>query len=302
MVTAREAATIARAGDRPARWRVALGEHAHSSLANTIRIMDAEPVVVPTRHERLTGDDLRAALDRDPDPGSLFAVVATAGTTNAGASDDLGGIAAVARERRLWFHVDGTYGLAALAAPTVRDRFAGVELADSLVVDPHKWLFAPFDCAALLYRDPAVARAAHSQRAAYLEPMQLEGDWNPSDYAYHLTRRVRGLPFWFSLAVHGTAAYTDAIERTLAIARHAADRIGAAGHVELLAEPELTVVLWRRTGWGAEDYRAWSRRLLLDERAFVVPTMWHGETVARAVFLHPECPPTVIEDVLASME
>jgi glutamate/tyrosine decarboxylase-like PLP-dependent enzyme len=132
--------------------------------------------------------------------------------------------------------------------------------------------------------------------------MQTEGDWNPSDYAYHLTRRVRGLPFWFSLAVHGTDAYAAAVERTLAIAKHAADRIDQARHAELVTEPELTVVLWRRTGWGAADYHDWSRRILVDQRAFVVPTLWHGETVARAVFLHPECPPTVIEDVLASME
>jgi glutamate/tyrosine decarboxylase-like PLP-dependent enzyme len=131
--------------------------------------------------------------------------------------------------------------------------------------------------------------------------MHAAGEWNPSDYAYHLTRRVRGLPFWFSLAVHGTAAYTDAIERTLAIAQDAAGRIEAAPHLELIAEPELTVVLWRRPGWSEGEYLAWSRQLLADQRAFVLPTTWHGETVARAVFLHPECPPDVIDDVIASM-
>jgi glutamate/tyrosine decarboxylase-like PLP-dependent enzyme len=263
--------------------------------------MDAEALVVATEGDRLTGAALRAALDADPDPDSVFAVVATAGTTNAGVIDDLDGVAAVARERRLWFHVDGAYGLAALAAPSVRDRFRGIEHADSLIVDPHKWLFAPFDCAALLYRDPEPARRAHSQRAAYLEPMHVAGEWNPSDYAYHLTRRVRGLPFWFSLAVHGTDAYTDAIERTLAIARDAARRIADAEHLELLGEPELTVVLWRRPGWATADYEAWSRQLLADQRAFVLPTTYHGETVARAVFLHPDCPPAVIDDVIASM-
>jgi aromatic-L-amino-acid/L-tryptophan decarboxylase len=300
LVAAREAAA-ARRPDRPARWRVALGDQAHSSLNNTIRIMDAEPLVVPSEGDRLTGAELREALDNDADPSSVFAVVATGGTTNTGQIDDLDGIASVARERGLWFHIDGAYGLAALAAPSVRDRFRGVEQADSLVVDPHKWLFAPFDCAALLYRDPELARRAHSQHAAYLDPLQTGDEWNPSDYAYHLTRRVRGLPFWFSLAVHGTDAYTTAVEQTLEIARDAARQIDAAPHVELILEPELTVVLWRRPGWTASDYATWSRQLLADQIAFVLPTTWHGETVARAVFLHPDCPPEVIEQVIASM-
>jgi glutamate/tyrosine decarboxylase-like PLP-dependent enzyme len=169
------------------------------------------------------------------------------------------------------------------------------------VVDPHKWLFAPFDCAALLYRDPELARYAHAQQAAYLEPIQSRDEWNPSDYAYHLTRRARGLPFWFSLAVHGTDAYAAAIEKTLAVARDAAARIDAAPHLELVRAPELSVVVWRRTGWSPADYRAWSERLLREQRAFVMPTTWRGETVARAVFLHPDCPPTVADDLVASM-
>jgi glutamate/tyrosine decarboxylase-like PLP-dependent enzyme len=302
LVAARETAARRR-GDRPARWRVALGDQAHSSLASTIKIMDAVPLIVPTGDDdRLDGADLRAALDADPDPGSVFAVVGTGGTTNTGQIDDLAGIAAVAHERDLWFHVDGAYGLAALAAPSARDRFRGVEHADSIVVDPHKWLFAPFDCAALVYRDPELARLAHTQHAAYLDAIEIRNEWNPSDYAYHLTRRARGLPFWFSLAVHGTDAYATAVERTLVIARDAARHIDAAPHVELVRHPELTVVLWRRPGWGPEDYTAWSRRMLAEERAFVMPTTWRGEMVARAVFLNPECPPEIIEDIIASME
>src|SRR5439155_10631580 len=148
-----------------------------------------------------------------------FAAVATAGTTNLGIVDDLDGVAAVCRERRLWFHVDGAYGLAALAAPSARPLFAGVEHADSFIVDPHKWLFAPYDSCALLYRDPALARAAHTQKASYLDPVTVEGEWNPSDFSVQLTRRARGLPFWFSLAVHGTAAYTDSVEQTLTVTR-----------------------------------------------------------------------------------
>ena len=113
---------------------------------------------------------------RRPSPGSttttgerLFAVVATCGTTNAGVIDDLTAVADAAAELDTWMHVDGAYGGAALAAPSVRDRFAGVEAADSFIVDPHKWLFAPFDSCALLYRDPEIGRQAHTQHAEYLD-------------------------------------------------------------------------------------------------------------------------------------
>ncbi len=148
-------------------------------------------------------------------PG-VFAVVATAGTTNLGTIDDLAGVAAVCAEHETWLHVDGAYGLAALCAPSARPRFAGLERADSFIVDPHKWLFSPFDCCALVYRDPAIGRAAHRQHAAYLESLYADDEaFNPSDYGLHLTRRARGLPLWFALAVHGTDAFEHAVERSL---------------------------------------------------------------------------------------
>src|SRR6202035_3906382 len=117
-------------------------------------------------------------------------------TTNAGIIDELAGVGAVADARQLWLHVDGAYGGAALFTPSARGRFAGIERADSFVVDPHKWLFAPFDCAALIYRHPNLARAVHTQDASYLDVLHTDApdEWNPSDYAYHLTRRARGLP------------------------------------------------------------------------------------------------------------
>ena len=105
----------------------------------------------------------------------MVAVVASAGTTNAGLVDDLAGLAEVARQRDLWFHIDAAYGGAALLSRSaeIQSVFKGSEHADSFVVDPHKWLFAPFDCAALLYREPALAKAVHSQQAAYLDPLHV---------------------------------------------------------------------------------------------------------------------------------
>ncbi|MGH3161731.1 MAG: pyridoxal phosphate-dependent decarboxylase family protein, partial [Streptosporangiaceae bacterium] len=160
------------------RWRVAVSEDAHSSITNTLRILEMDPLVVRSDDHRLTGAGLRAALAADADPGTVAAVVATSGTTNAGIIDDLAGAAEVARQHHLWLHVDGAYGGAGLFAPSVRDRYAGIEHADSFIVDPHKWLFAPFDCAALLYRNPSVARSVHKQDASYLDVIHdRPGEW-----------------------------------------------------------------------------------------------------------------------------
>ena len=278
-----------------ARSVIAVSDAAHSSIASTARVMDASLLVVPTDERgRLTGDRLAATLDDAESASNVFAVVATAGTTNAGFVDDLGGVAEVAEARQLWMHVDGAYGLAALAAPSARHLFAGVERADSFCVDPHKWLFAPFDCAALVYRRPEIARAAHTQHAAYLEVLQTKPDWNPSDYAFHLTRRARGLPFWFSLATHGTDAYGNAIESTLALTREVARMIEAHPLVELLEEPELSILLFRRVGWEPADYSAWSERVLANGLTLTVPTTWRGETCLRFCFVNPR---TTTDDV-----
>ena len=235
----------------------------------------------------------------------LFAVVATGGTTNAGIVDDLAGVAEVAATRDLWFHVDGAYGGAALAAPSARALFAGVERADSLVVDPHKWLFAPFDCAALLYRRPELARAAHTQHASYLDVLHdraADGvEWNPSDYAYHLTRRARGLPLWFSLATHGTDAYRDAVEVSLEVTRTGADLIRSLDHVELVIDPMLSVLLFRRLGWDADDYRSWSDRALADGLTLTVPTSWRGETVLRFCIVNPRTTLDDLATILATL-
>ena len=285
------------------RTRIAVSDQAHSSISNTLHIIGVEPFVIPTTDHRFTGADLRAALAQDTDDAPVIGVVATAGTTNAGIVDDLAGLAAAAHDFDLWFHVDGAYGGAGLFAPSVRAKYAGIEHADSFVVDPHKWLFAPFDCAAVLYRQPQLAKAVHTQDASYLDVIHTDApeEWNPTDYAYHLTRRARGLPLWFSLAVHGTDAYRDAIEAALSTARTAAELIHRHPSLELIREPELSAVLFRRKGWGPGDYDAWSRRLLAGQVAFVTPTSWEGETVARFAFLHPGTTTAMVEEILATL-
>jgi glutamate/tyrosine decarboxylase-like PLP-dependent enzyme len=285
------------------RWRVAVSEDAHSSVTNTLRICEMDPLIVRSADHRLTGAGLRAAIEADGDPRSLAAVVATSGTTNAGIIDDLAGVAGVAREHGLWFHVDGAYGGAGLFAPSVRSCYDGIEHADSFVVDPHKWLFAPFDSAALLYRNPSVARSVHKQDASYLDVIHdTPGEWNPTDYAYHLTRRARGLPLWFSLSVYGTDAYSEAIETAIELARQTAAEIRRRDNLELIREPELGIVLFRRSGWGPAQYTRWADQLLDDQVAFIPPSAWEGETVARFAFLHPHTSMDLVRQILDRMD
>ena len=303
LLVAREVAKR-KAGDasRGRRFRAAVSTDAHSSIISTLRILEMDPLTVPTGDHRLTGAALRAAIEADPDPSSLAVVVATAGTTNAGIIDDLAGAAAVAREHGLWFHVDGAYGGAGVFAPSVQRAYDGIEHADSFVIDPHKWLFSPFDCAALLYRDPAVARSVHTQDAGYLDVIHDNpAEWNPADYAYHLTRRARGLPLWFSLSVHGVSAYSAAIEAAIRLARQTAAEIKNRAYLELIREPELGVVLFRRRGWAAGQYSRWADGLLHDQVAFIPPSAWEGETVARFAFLHPHTSMDLVRQILDQM-
>ncbi len=303
LMVARDTASH-RMGDRaPRQPLIAISEEAHSSVDKALRILAVEPLLVPCQDHRLTGTGLRATLERHPRGDDVVGVVATGGTTNAGIIDDLAGVGEVAHERSLWFHVDGAYGCGALFAPSVRKCFDGIETVDSFVVDPHKWLFAPFDCAALLYREPHLAKAVHTQDASYLDVLHRHApeEWNPSDYAYHLTRRARGLPLWFSLAVNGTDAYSDAVETVLAVALETANLIERTPYLELVRRPELSVVLFRRTGWDRAQYEQWSSRLLEDQIGFVVPTSWEGESVARLALLHPDTTIGIVEEIIATM-
>ena len=301
LVAARNTARVNREGEPPVRWKVAGTTQAHSSIKSACDIMDVDFVGVPVdEHGRLTGENLRRTVEQAGADG-LFAVVATAGTTNFGIVDDLASVADVCAELGVWFHVDGAYGGAGLAAPSIRHRYAGIERCDSFIVDPHKWLFAPFDCCALIYRDPQQGRAAHTQRAGYLDILTDAAEFNPSDYSVGLTRRARGLPFWFSLATHGTDAYTEAIERTLEVTRYAAAEIERRDYLELLREPDTSVVVFRRVGWTPQQYQRWSDRLLLANFAFVVPTSHEGETVTRFAIVNPNTTEGDISNILDTM-
>lgn len=298
LTAAREHSQRCRGGRPPGGWRLACSAEVHSSIRAAARVLDVGVLEVPVDDRgHLTGAALRRTLEESDD---VCAVVASAGTTNAGVVDDLATVSAVCAERELWLHVDGAYGGAALAAPSARARFAGIERADSFIVDPHKWLFAPYDCCALVYRDPRLARQAHAQHAGYLDEIDRD-ESNPADLAVHLSRRARGLPFWFSLATHGTARYTEAIERTLAITGEVAAAIRSAPHLRLVAEPELSVILFERPGWSEAQYREWSRRNARDGVVLCLPTRWQGRSVLRLAFVNPRTSPGRVIEVLDTL-
>ena len=300
--------------DREARQRlrpiIIASGGAHSSVGLAAHAMDADLVKVDVNDTgRLTADAVRKAFGdlHSDDKLRVAAVVATSGTTNIGVIDDLDGIGDFAREHGIWFHVDGAYGAAALCAKSVRHLFVGIEKVDSFIVDPHKWLFGPYDCCALIYRDVRVGKAAHTQKAEYLDVLiqdaqkPLDEAYNPADLAHHLTRRVRGLPFWFSLATHGTEAYEEAMEITLQVTRDAADMVRASQHLELVVEPSLSIIVVRRKGWDPDDYSRWSDRMLHDGVAFVVPTTHKGETVLRMCLVNPRTDPAQMQMLFDSM-
>jgi glutamate/tyrosine decarboxylase-like PLP-dependent enzyme len=283
---------------------VLAGAGAHSSVVNTARLLDVELIKVHAQgpEDRLTAAGISRTLGELVEPERVCAIVATAGATNTGVIDDLTAAADAAERYEWWYHVDAAYGGAALLSQDALPRFAGIDRADSLTIDPHKWLFAPFDCGALIYREPWLALPTHTQSAGYLDVLH-EGpeEWNPSDYAYHLSRRARGLPLWFSLSVYGVAAYRSAVDTALALARYAAERIRTNPDLELCLEPELSVVVFRRRGWTTAQYRDWSDRMLELQLAFVVPSTFHGSTVLRFAFLHPGTTHEMIDEILDSL-
>ena len=282
---------------------------AHSSIKAMAKVADVDILLVDTE-ECLTGEDLKKTISTltERQRKCLFAVVATGGTTNAGIIDDLVGIGTVCENENLWFHVDAAYGGGALVADSVRHLFKGIEKADSITIDPHKWMFSPYDCGAVIYKNPELAKQAHSQEGSYLDIFKDEGahGFNPTDYQIQLTRRVRGLPLWFSLATHGTNRYKEAVERGIELANIAGKMIEENPNLELVREPSLSCVLYRRIGWKPEDYTHWTYENHKKGFALVTPTKWKRgntfETVSRFCFINPDTTENDIKMILKSMD
>lgn len=192
---------------------------------------------------------LREHIKEDIQAGAKpFCIVASAGTTNTGAVDPLSEIADVAREFALWFHVDGAYGAPAALDETKSHLLAGLERADSVSLDPHKWLYAPLDCGCLLFRDDAQARVAFGgEDADYIKVLEQDADesfafWN---YGPELSRRFRALKIWLTLRFYGTRRIAAAITEDNALAMYLAELVEQAEDFELLSQPQLSICCFR---------------------------------------------------------
>jgi glutamate/tyrosine decarboxylase-like PLP-dependent enzyme len=307
MVTAREVWRARQQGVKQ-RGMIITSSGAHSSVKAMAKVIDADVHLVNT-YDKLTAQALADCLENlsSEERASLFAVVGTGGTTNAGIIDDLDGIATLCAREQLWFHVDAAYGGGALLADSVRPIFKGIERADSVTIDPHKWLFSPYDCGAVIYKNPELARQTHAQEGSYLDIFKDDGaqGFNPSDYQIQLTRRVRGLPLWYSLAMHGTDRYKWAVEQGIWLAGEAARQITAHPNLELVREPGLSCVLFRRKGWEPSDYTSWTYKNHKEGLALVTPTKWRTEdgmeTVLRFCFINPDTKAEDIELILNTL-
>lgn len=221
----------------------------HLSLAKAARFIGVDHVrsLPVDTARRMQPDTVRAALDADRNAGLVpMMVVGSAGTANAGSIDPLVELAATCREAGVWFHVDGAYGAPAAMTPAyafLRDGFAE---ADSLSLDPHKWLYAPFDTAVLLVRDPQWLRDAYSETSEYItvtetEPLESHALW---DYGMELSRRFRALKLWTMFQLRGVDAYRRAIADNIAVREYLDQRVRAEADLELLAS-DLSISCFR---------------------------------------------------------
>jgi aromatic-L-amino-acid decarboxylase len=246
-----------------------VSEEAHFSIAKAAGMLGLGESNV--RHVK-TNDRFQLDLDHlatlvaaDRAAGRLpFCVVASAGTTATGAVDPIAAMADFARRNHLWLHVDAAYGGPAALAPSVRHLFAGIEQADSVALDPHKWLYLPMGCGCVLYRDPAAARSAFAHGADYTRTLGLEHDeafafW---DYGPELSRPFRALELWLLLKFTGAKRLSEAIEQNIACAKHMEALVNTSSDFEMLAPVELSIFCFRYKN-AKGDLNALNERLLI---------------------------------------
>jgi aromatic-L-amino-acid decarboxylase len=301
-------------GDRP-RLALYMTEEGHSCIRKAVELLGLGSASIRTvamdRELRLDPAGLRRAVGADRSRGLRpFCVAASAGTVNSGAVDPIGAIADVCQDERLWLHVDGAYGGVAAAAPGLAPLFAGMDRADSLAMDPHKWLSVPAECGCVLVRDGALLRETFSLVPPYLRTEEGKGfgglPWF-SEYGPQQTRGFRALKLWMTLWTLGRDGVADRITRHVALAKRLQGQVHASTDLELLAAGPLSIVCFR---YAPEDARGDAPALdapnkTLMERiqsggeTFVSGTTVHGKFALRACVLHDETDEEDIDALVA---
>jgi aromatic-L-amino-acid/L-tryptophan decarboxylase len=263
--------------------------------------------VVPTNDlHQIDIDALKAAIAQDRNAGRTpFLVVGTAGTVDTGAIDDLAALAGIARQEKLWFHVDGAIGALAIMAPDIAPRLTGIQQADSIALDFHKWGQVPYDAGFILVRDGALHRDTFASPAAYLrrETRGLAaGALWPCDFGPDLSRGFRALKTWFTLKVYGTDALGAMISRTCELARYLEIKIATSRELELLAPVSLNIVCFRYRG---DDPDRLNARIVADlhESGIAAPstTIIDNRLAIRAAIVNHRTEPRDIDALLKAV-
>jgi aromatic-L-amino-acid decarboxylase len=263
-------------------------EEAHYSVVRAAEVLglgsDSVRSIAIDGARRMRPEDVARAIDADRAAGvTPIACVASAGTTLTGAVDPIGRLAAVCGPRGVWLHVDGAYGLPAAAAPSTRDLFVGLELADSVSVDAHKWLYLPKACGVVLVRDESALVEAFAHDESYM--LHDENERHAVDTTLEYSRPFRALKLWLAFRTHGAGAFRDAIERNLEQARLLRSLVDAHDDLEVVGTPGLSIVPFRHLPRDGRDIDAHNlelaRRLQADGRVFVAPARVDGNAVLR---------------------
>lgn len=292
-LTALVAARHIRLDDRTDRAVIYYSDQTHSSIDRALRVIGFLPEQI-RRIESDTGfrlpvERLRAHIGHDRAAGLRpFAVIANAGTTNTGAIDPLPEIAAFCRAENLWMHIDGAYGAAAVISDRGRPLLQGIELADSLSFDPHKWLFQPLECGCVLLRDAAHLKSTYRIMPEYLVDVHRNiAEVNPCDYGIQLTRSFRALKVWMSLHYFGLDAFRAAIARGFELAEIAERKIRTLPDWEIVAPAHMAIVCFRRRNAGESFYERMHDAMLTGGFALATSTVLHGQTVLRLCTINP---------------
>jgi selenocysteine lyase/cysteine desulfurase len=288
-----------------------VSDQAHSSVARSARILGFRPEqvrVLPTREDLyLDPDTLERAIEADLRAGRTpLLASANAGATNAGTVDPIAELAEVCRRHGVWLHADAAYGGFAVLSERGRRELQGLEHADSITLDPHKWLYQPFECGCLLVREGRLLRSAFEIAPDYLsEARAAEDETSFADLGLQLTRTSRALKVWLSIQILGLDAFRAAIERSLELAEHAARRVEASDALELLVPRSLGIVCLRRRFEGAGEAElerlnaALAAALEASGTGLVSSTRLHGRYALRLCILNHA---TGLEDVDAVLD
>src|SRR5579862_850849 len=310
--------TMAREAKLPANERgarrgtVYASTEVHMSIPKAVALLgigrDNLRLVACDDEFRIRCDELRQAIQRDIEAGiTPIAIVGSAGSVSTGSIDPLAELADIAREFGTWFHVDGAYGaLAAMVAPA---KFRGLEQADSLSLDPHKWLYQPVDCGCLLYRNPAAARQAFSHSGDYAKSLMEDPveSFAFFDESLELSRRFRALKLWFSLRYHGFASFREAIRNDLSNAQRVVELIRQQPRLEALAPVPLSAVCFRYvpSGGSLRDTGALNQailqRVVRRGKVFLSNASIHGIFALRACFVNHRTTAEDVEQIVAEV-